>query len=30
MANRLWVIHDSDLDPLRKHPRFKAFLKALS
>ncbi len=30
MANRLWVMHDSDLDPLRKHPRFKAFLKALS
>ena len=29
-ANRTWVKHDSDLDPLREHPRFKAFLKTLS
>lgn len=24
MANRSWIDHDSDLDPLRDHPRFKA------
>lgn len=29
MANRVWVEHDSDLDPLRDLPRFKAYLETL-
>ncbi len=27
MAHMEWIEHDSDLDPLREHPRFKALLK---
>jgi len=30
LANRGWVLHDSDLDPLRSHPRFKAVLEHLT
>ena len=30
LANRGWVQHDSDLDPLRGHPRFQAVLDHLT
>lgn len=30
LANRGWVLHDSDLAPLREHPRFQAILQRLS
>ncbi len=26
MAHREWIEHDSDLDPLRDHPRFQEIL----
>jgi TolB-like protein/tetratricopeptide (TPR) repeat protein len=29
MANRIWIEHDSDVDSLREHPRFKAFMATL-
>lgn len=28
-GSRDWIEHDSDLDPLREHPRFKALLERL-
>jgi non-specific serine/threonine protein kinase len=30
LSQREWYEHDSDLDPLREHPRFKALLKKLT
>lgn len=30
LANKGWVQHDSDLDPLRDHPRFQAVLDHLT
>ena len=27
MANRSWMLHDADLDPLRGHPRFARILE---
>jgi adenylate cyclase len=30
MAQRDWVAHDSDLDPLRQHPRFQDLLRRMS
>jgi hypothetical protein len=26
MANRSWMQHDVEFDPLREHPRFKAIM----
>ena len=30
MANRSWIENDSDLDPIREHPRFKKLLEGLT
>jgi hypothetical protein len=30
IANRAWVEHDPDLDPVRELPRFRAFVTTLS